>query len=480
MKEERKLIFISHATPEDNEFTVWLASRLTSLGYLVWSDVTQLFGAEKFWKDIEEAIRHHATKVVIVLSRVSQTKDGVINEIHTALNVEKKHGFDRFVIPIRIDDLPSTDIISVLVQKNYIDFNSSWADGLNKLLTLLKKANVPCTKSQSVSDASRWIDELLEGSQKIINEPQTVISNWFSLDLLPNDLNFFRVPIPSEKIQSRFESFLYPVVPYRDMIATFASMEDIDAFLPDWQVPTRAHEVTLHAILNGEPHSLSGLRWPEASRMLVYLIRIAWDKAMRQKGLYPYVMANGRHAWYLDNGYREKNRTHYPDLDGVIRWRKLVGYSNKRKVYWHFAIAVYPFLDGEPRVLLKAHIPFSEDGKQPITSVKRLHSLRRSFCRNWWNDRWRNLLLAYMSEISDEEGHLQLPVGSKQLIQVCSRPQLFEAPVSVSGMDVEFMGEDETDEELDQLADEVASNLDYHLDDVSKDGENEFDVEGDQ
>jgi hypothetical protein len=72
MSGDRKLVFISHANPENNNFTLWLASRLTAEGYLVWSDFTRLFGAEIFWEDIQDAIRNHAAKVVVVLSRSAQ------------------------------------------------------------------------------------------------------------------------------------------------------------------------------------------------------------------------------------------------------------------------------------------------------------------------------------------------------------------------------------------------------------------------
>ena len=464
MNNERKLVFISHANPEDNTFTLWLASRLTSLGYLVWADVTQLFGAEKFWKDVEDAIRNHAAKVVVVLSRVSQDKEGVINEIHTALNVEKKNEFKRFVVPIKIDDLPSADIIAVLVQKNYINFHPNWAEGLNKLVTLLDKTHVPRIQSQTIYDTSRWFDELLSSPQKIVHEPQTVISNWLSVDLLPNDLNFYRVPINADKIESYFESFSYPVAAYRDMISTFASQEDVDSYLPDWHASTRAYKIRLQAVLNEESHNLNELKWPEASRMLNYLVRKAWDKTMRKKGLNMYGMANDRYAWHFADGYRDKNRTHYADINGVKRRRKLVGYSNMRGVYWHFAVAAYPFLGREFRLLLKTHVAFSEDGKRPLASVKRMHSLRRSFCRNWWNDRWRELLFAYISEISGGEKHIQLPVGSSQFIQVCSKPQLFESPVSVSGIDAAHTLEDESEEELDRLADSEHLNIDDYLD----------------
>lgn len=53
MKKNRDTVFISHATPEDNEFTVWLASRLQMLGYKVWIDKNALLGGEKFWEEID-------------------------------------------------------------------------------------------------------------------------------------------------------------------------------------------------------------------------------------------------------------------------------------------------------------------------------------------------------------------------------------------------------------------------------------------
>jgi len=358
-----------------------------------------------------------------------------------------------------------------LIYAQALDFHGNWPDGLNRLLTLFNKTDVLRAQSQAVRDASRWIDQVLAGPQEIVQEPQAVISNWFAFDSLPSDLNFFRVPIPPEKIWSCFESFSYPVFPYRDMIATFASLEDVDTFLPDWHVPMRAHEIPLAAVLNSEPHSLVELNWPDASRMLSYLIRTAWDNAMRQKGLYPYVMANGRQAWYPANGYNDKHCTSYADFDGVMRRRKLVGYSAKRKVYWNFALAAYPFIGRQPHMLLKAHVPFSEDGKRPLVSVKHMHRLRRSFCRSWWNDRWRDLLLAYMAQIAEENGALQIPVGSEQMIQVCSRPQLFESPVSVFGIGAALVGEDETDEELDRLADDVALDIDEDPDEAFEDDE---------
>ena len=59
---ERKAIFISHASPEDNPFTLWLGAKLAALGYEVWADVLRLTGGEDWRRKLENAIRERACK----------------------------------------------------------------------------------------------------------------------------------------------------------------------------------------------------------------------------------------------------------------------------------------------------------------------------------------------------------------------------------------------------------------------------------
>ena len=67
-RNERTVVFVSHVTPQDNDFVLWLCARLASAGYEVWSDVTKLIGGEVFWRDIEDAIRNHTAKFLSVLT----------------------------------------------------------------------------------------------------------------------------------------------------------------------------------------------------------------------------------------------------------------------------------------------------------------------------------------------------------------------------------------------------------------------------
>ena len=89
MSGPRNMLFISHATPEDNQFTMWLALRLAAEGYPVWCDLTKLLGGEPFWKEIETAIRERTCKFLFVLSQYSNSKEGTRDELEVATTVGK-------------------------------------------------------------------------------------------------------------------------------------------------------------------------------------------------------------------------------------------------------------------------------------------------------------------------------------------------------------------------------------------------------
>jgi hypothetical protein len=100
-------------------------------------------GGEVFWIDIEEAIRNTASKVLYVLSRVSNVKDGPLRELHLAQNVARREKIKDFVIPLHIDDLPYNEITIELTRVTACSFENSWAAGLAALLDKLETQGVP-------------------------------------------------------------------------------------------------------------------------------------------------------------------------------------------------------------------------------------------------------------------------------------------------------------------------------------------------
>jgi TIR domain len=63
----RDTLLLSHANPEDDDFTSWLALQLANEGYRVWCDLTKLLGGEVLWDEIEEVIKTRAVQVLYVL-----------------------------------------------------------------------------------------------------------------------------------------------------------------------------------------------------------------------------------------------------------------------------------------------------------------------------------------------------------------------------------------------------------------------------
>ncbi|HEV7683065.1 MAG TPA: toll/interleukin-1 receptor domain-containing protein [Pyrinomonadaceae bacterium] len=101
----RDKIFISHANPEDNEFSRWLTLKLVTEGYPVWCDLVKLQGGEDFWRDIETAIRERTVKFLYVLSKVSNVKEGPLQELAVAKAVASKGKLRDFIVPIHVDSL---------------------------------------------------------------------------------------------------------------------------------------------------------------------------------------------------------------------------------------------------------------------------------------------------------------------------------------------------------------------------------------
>lgn len=154
MDQPLNIIFISHATPEDNQFSQWLSLQLARRGYETWCDVTKLLGGENWWRDIDGAIRNRACKFLFIASEVSVKKNGVIRELKLALPLASE--LTNFIIPIKLDGVPYKDFPDGIGSDlNAVNFSQGWAPGLARLLQRLEEDGVPKKSDfspQTVSD----------------------------------------------------------------------------------------------------------------------------------------------------------------------------------------------------------------------------------------------------------------------------------------------------------------------------------------
>jgi hypothetical protein len=396
----RTLLFISHANPEDNDFAAWLTGKLAIAGYSVWSDVTKLIGGDVIWNNIDDAIREHAAKIIVILSRVSQTKEGVLDEIDLSIRVERSRNLPGFVIPIRIDDLPFSEVRANLARKNIIDFSNNWAVGLSALLKVLHQRRVPRTSYAGAAALSRSLDGGLRVRATAIRKAETLISNWLPITETPERIDLMEIDASLTELQSIIENIPWPTFAYLRLIGMIGDDQRGESFSVNSRTVRRRYSLHMKDFLSGTPPELPGMKSQEANNYLASLLRQAWNVRMRDLALVPFEMASGALAWFPPHNFADGNKVTFLDESGKRRRKQLVGWSERRQIFWHAAFEAKAVSGARKRFILRPHVIFTENGKEPLYSKRRMHLLRRSFCRSWWNDRWRDLLLGFVELIS--------------------------------------------------------------------------------
>lgn len=445
--DKRDLIFISHATPEDNTFTLWLSTRLKLLGYEVWSDVTELFGGEKWWGDIEQAVDQYTIKFILIITKTSLSKPGVQRELELALAAEEKYQHRNFIIPIIIDDSPFSGQPYGLSDRNIISFNAGWAPGFAKLTERLRRDGVESGSVQSGLGGK--LSDLSVQHLQVKAQEDYVLSNWLSIQYIPQYLNFYRLPMQVDQWKKTFDSCPWGWFEWGGMLATFASADDLKPHLPRHFLLSKAPNLDLHAVLKGSPRNHTGFLKSEVIKNVNYLLLNAWGSWARSKGLHKYRLASGKESWFFPGVDEHLGKKPFADIFGEQRKKQVVGYSGKNLVYWHYAVEPKAIYGNHPRFCLIPHVVFTEDGLNPLADKTKMHRLRRGFCRSWWNPRWRDLLLLYAELLSDNQLTMDIPVSPNENIVCDSRPQIFSSRYSlVSDDSNEFVGDVEEIEDV--------------------------------
>ena len=442
----RKAIFISHANPEDNAFTIWLGARLTGAGYEVWADVLKLRGGQDWQRLLENALRNKACKVLLVGTEKGVEKQGVRNEIQIACEVGKHIGDEEFVIPLRLTNFEAPFLI---VHAQYIDFKRSWADGLAELLTTLQvSANIPRKITPASETIDYWKQVHLRHSQSLTLIAEPLVSNWLSFQQLPENLYLydFDGPITIELAKKKMKSAMWPLVPFRRGFLAFCPPSDLqDHFGPSLPLKI-VDEIDTNAYLDDA--------WPDqrieridANNLFTNLVRQAMELTLRRRMLSPYEMTGGQRTWWgaLDSVPSHQIAFSYGPIHRGRR--QIVGYSQTRRLHWHYGITPKPRVFPFPHIRIVHRVLFTEDGRTPIANPKRMHRLRRSHTKSWRNAKWRDMLLAFLHWLSNGETSLVVPVGSEIAFSLHLPPLIVDAPVSII-VDDDAEGEFDSEDEL--------------------------------
>lgn len=434
----RDTVFLSHANPEDNEFTAWLAAKLDMHGYRVWSDITKLLGGEDFWENAEEVIRRVTAKFIYVLSAASNRKPGPRKELNLALNIARSEKIKDFVIPVRIDSSLSPGDFNIhIAPLNTIFFDERWGDGLETLAKKLQEDRVPREARGAGDVLAQWWTTRLSSGTTLLDSSEPYLSNWFPIRELPQAIYFNLVRDTGRPGGQPGKGFSYPAVPFKEYIVAFADHTGLRRPEDARSSVYRGYALATDAFVRGDFARRFANR-VEARKLVSQLLRIAWQMTMQRRGLLTHEMSSGPLAFYFPKGLVERDRVSVStDLSPgkarqVVGYRTIPAYEDRpsHRRFWHFGVTAHPVLFPRPTYAVNSHVVFSDDGRTAWDSPRRMHRARRSQCRHWWNDHWRDLLLGTMSWLSDGTSHVELEVAPDVSIDVDVEPLLFTSPVS--------------------------------------------------
>jgi hypothetical protein len=409
---DRDVVFISHATPDDNEFVRWLGTRLTGYGYKVWADIFDLAGGTPFWVSIEDAIRKKAVKVVAIVSRAScdPGRSGVRNEISVADAVKKSLKDGEFIIPVRIDDVPFADMPIQIHQLNVIDFSKGWGAKLADLVDTLRKAGVPRVVTDLAAEFDRWRAASVRSDVVVERGGEPLLSSILPILRFPEEISFYEYEGENRRFEEAVKNVSHPIAWHNRLLLSFADAHEIQEDLPtEFTVALRARAPLL-AFLNGTLTDPIGPHRRDASNAVVRMLRESFEKHLEDRGLLRY-QASGGTVMFFPKGLLPDNRVIYTNAKGRETFKQVVGHSKVLNAHWHLGMRAVVRLDDAPSVRLRPFVVFTRDGSKPLEDADEMIKLRRRFCKSWFNHVWRPLFQAFYEFFGDRTDAVRIDLG---------------------------------------------------------------------
>ena len=451
----RDTIFICHATPDDNDFVRWLGARLTGHGYKIWADMFGLKGGTPFWNTIEDALREHAYKVIYVASKASvdPKRQGVRNELSVADAVRKALNDPAFIIPVRLDDVAFSDFPILVHQLNALDFSQGWGKRLIELLDTLETANVPRTDHDQIAEFERWRQDAVKTAALVTNEAEPVLTSLSPINSLPAEVHYLKHNADTAVITQALRASGIPFAPHYQLLITFAGLDEINAALPMPMVAELRAQTSLETFLSGNVADVTSPGRADASNIATALLRQHVERHLTQRGLNELPL-RGSSAFYFPDGLVPNNKVPYTAASGRRTNKNVVGRSERNKVYWHLAMKVSVVLGPPAFVRFKPYVAFSDGGQTAIADPKRTSPIRRRFCKNWWNQHWRQLQEAFAVWLAEGQAERTIALDGSQRLVLAGRLLQLTAERHIVG-DLQFQDEAEEPDEPDDDDDDL-------------------------
>lgn len=446
----RNTVLITHANPEDNLFSRWLGARLAAAGYKVWIDLRSLRGGDDFWDVIDQTLRTVTIKQVVVVSP-HLAKSGVKKELAIGDYIGKQLDDPSFMIPIRIAQIDFGTLPPELLRRNVIDAHPNWAACLQPLLDTLEEAGIPRASTADGAFLRSLVDAQEAGRLALLDQPEMLWSNWFPIDPMPDMLRMFGSRGTREQLERWLKTSSAPHVAHSGLAATFCDPVSFQQSGADGPTLEGRFWLKTADLLDGKDIDPFATR-ADARAHVVNLLRQHWDLTMTRRGLRRFEFAAGRVGWFFPDGLVD-GAVKFTLPDGRKVSRVLSGKFKDRR--WHLCLVAKPMLWPTPLLRVHANMALSLDGRTPLPGAQ-TQRIRMRLTKSWWNDKWRDLLLAGMNWIAAGEATISL-AGGDEAFAVSSLPISMEAAKSCRANEARSAEEDDNgeiilDDDLDEDA----------------------------
>ena len=437
----REHLFISYAA-ENATFAMWLARRLAAEGYLVWCDRLKLLGGQEWPKKINEAITDRSFLMLALMSSVSVAKENPRGEWTLGVDVGKRLKRE-FVVPLRLDRFDYQSLGFQHINRQYLDFTTSWAQGLKDLLGTLDSYGAPkkFIDGKTVS-ARSFLPVGLVGPRE-----ESLVSNLVRLELrAPRVLRFQASRELSAmdwaSLQSGWafrklkkNSFLALSPPPATFAEVFPGQPDQiewDRVKPVYDVPPE--------------HLQKELLW-KSSRTLLMSGGAMVDEHDR--------------CVYFPEGLFPKDWLVFPHLDGKSIRRAVVGTrtfrigpEKRQIVKYNLGYRLETFAHAVHGWVLVPKLYVRVRGESGVTLGKRAtFSRSRKIARDWWNFRQLDMHLALLAFIRSCVAGLASR-GTDLAVVFHPEPVTYAVGVGIDESKLEAASEEDQNEEIETDEDE--------------------------
>ena len=443
----RETIFISHATPEDNDFTIWLASRLELLGYEVWIDKNELVGGEKFWETIDDVIRNKAIKILLVYSKnifqidsegkikEGKLKDGVYKEFSLAESIGKKNNLTDFIIILNIDGSEYNLFIGA-DRLNQIAFYDNWALGLKQLEKKIVKDETPKKSRTENSDFGEWYETQFITQQRIVSKNELYYSNWWAIPKLPEFFYIYQFNKKEQANQIAKQNLKFPISQITNYLSSFEEYAEFEIKEEDSIIklkPQSSHKIKIFDVLMGF-ESASFPNHKDSENHFKQLLKKVFHLIMKRRGMFWYEMSNKRLAYYFTTSNLSTLKVKYQfpyRISHKNKTKNLIG-KNGTNGNWHYALSVKPILTPILGFSLKNHLTFTNDGLNVWKNEKnevdtdKIHRERRKKGKRLFNEEWRDLFLAFLTALKKDDT-IEIKLSANFNLEMPIYPELFWA-----------------------------------------------------